>query len=133
MTVYPALLCKLRRTHLRARAADVERCDLAVLQLWAISAGASVWLIDLEPYEHARVVGVVKRLRVDPAGGYIEATVDDGTGEAAARWPIWRSAPVLATVPGTAVALDGVAEVGDDGRLTLQEPELQTIPGPTSG
>lgn len=59
-----------------------------------------MWLIDLEPYEHCRVAGVVRRLRVDPTGGYIEATVNDGTGEVAARWPIRRSAPELAIVRG---------------------------------
>ena len=133
MTMYPAVLGKFCRTHLLARDTDAGRRRLAARQLWAISAGASVWLIDLEPYEKSRVVGVVKSLRVDPVEGYIEVTINDGTGQAAARWSIRRPAPELAIAPGIAVALDGVAAVGDDGRLTLQEPGFQAIPYPASG
>ena len=95
-------------------------------QLWAISAGASVWLVDLEPYEECRVVGVVKRLSVDPHHGHIEVTIDDGTGQVAARWTIEGHAPQLALAPGTAVLLEGVA-ARDDGRLTLLEPEFETV------
>jgi hypothetical protein len=132
VAVYPAVLKKLLRTHLRESVVDVEWRSLAALQLWAISAGASMWIIDLQPYEHGRVVGVVRRLRVDPADGCIEATVSDGTGEVAARWPIRASACELAAAPGTAVLLEGVAVPGKGGKLTLQEPELQIIPGPAS-
>jgi hypothetical protein len=133
MAMYPAVLWKLRRTHLRARTADPKQTRLAGRQLWALSAGASVWLIDLEPYERCRVVGVVRSLRVDPVEGCIEVTIDDGTGQVAARWSIRRPAPELAIGPGMAVLLDGVAVVGDDGRLTLQEPGFQAIPYPVSG
>jgi len=91
-----------------------------------------VWLIDLEPYEHNRVVGVVRKLRVDPTEGSIEVTINDGTGEVAARWSMRRPAPELAIVPGTALVLDGVATVGNNGRPTLQEPAFEVIPCPAS-
>lgn len=131
--MYPAVLGKLCRTYLLARAAEAGRRGLAARQLWAISAGASVWLIDLEPNERCRVVGVVKSLRLDPDEGYIEITINDGTGQVAARWSIRRPAPELAIGPGMAVVLDGVAAVEGDGRLTLQEPGFQAIPYLASG
>ena len=115
-----------------ARAADARR-SLAARQLWAISAGASVWLIDLEPYERCRVVGVVKSLHLDPTEGYIEITINDGTGQVAARWSLRRPALELAIGPGMAVVLDGVAAMGEDGRLTLQEPGFQVISYLASG
>lgn len=121
---------RVRRSYLRLLAVDAEAGGLAVLPMWAISRGASVWLMDLEPYECCRVVGLVKRLKVDPANGHLDATVTDGTGEVVARWSIRRPTPELAMVPGRAVALEGVATVGDDGRLILQEPDFQTIPLP---
>ena len=125
MAMHLAVLAKLSRTNPLARRADL---GLPPRQLWAISAGASAWLIDLEPYEKCRLAGVVKRLRVDPHQGHIEATINDGTGEVAARWAIRRQAPELALAPGTAVVLDGVVEVGDDGRPALLEPGVRTIP-----
>jgi hypothetical protein len=101
---------------------------LAERQRWAISAGASTWLIDLEPYEKCRVVGVVERLRVDPHQGLIRITISDGTGEVGASWTIRRPIRQLALAPGTAVVLDGVAAIGNDGRPVLLEPGFQTIP-----
>ena len=84
-------------------------------------------LMDLEPYEKCRVVGVVKRLRVDPREELIEITINDGTGQVGARWMIRRPIPQLALAPGTAVVLDGVAAIGSDGRLVLPEPGFQVI------
>ncbi|MGH2700010.1 MAG: hypothetical protein ACRDJL_12550 [Actinomycetota bacterium] len=131
--MYPAVFEKLRCTHLPAWAANTEQRRLAARQLWAISAGASRWLIDLEPYEYCRVVGVVRSMRVDPSEGYIGVTINDGTAEVVARWSIRRPAPELALVPGTEVVLDGVVAVGDDGRPILQEPEFQALSYPASG
>ena len=125
MGMHLPVLTKLSRTNPLVPGADLE---LPARQLWAISAGASVCLIDLEPYEKCRVVGVVKRLRVDPHQGHVEVTINDGTGEIAARWTIRRQASQLALAPATAVVLDGVAAVGDDGRLTLLEPGFEAIP-----
>ena len=124
MGMHLPALTKHSRTNPPMRGADLE---LPARQLWAISAGASVWLVDLEPYEKCRVVGVVKRLRVDPHHGHIEVTINDGTGQVAARWTTGGHAPQLALVPGTAVLLDGVAVVGGDGRPTLLEPGFETI------
>ena len=125
MGMHLPLLTKLSRTNPLSRAPDLE---LTARQLWAISVGASVWLIDLEPDEKCRVVGVVKKLRVDPHERNIEVTIDDGTGQVVARWSIQRESLALALAPGTAVVLDGIAAVGHDGRLTLLEPGVQTIP-----
>ena len=100
---------------------------LAELQLWAVSNGASSWLIDIEPYVICRVVGVVERIRIDPANGWLQATITDGTDEVVARWFIRRPMPELAAGPGRAVALEGTALIGDDGELFLSEPALQTL------
>lgn len=106
---------------------------LAELQLWAISNGASTWLIDLEPYVSCRVAGIVQRLRIDPLGGYIEATIADGTAAVAARWAIHRPSRELAAVPGRGVVLDGAAVIGHDGELVFDEPNLRTISFPHVG
>jgi len=125
MGMHLPVLTRLSRQNPLVPRADLE---LPARQHWAISAGASGWLVDLKPYERCRVVGVVKRLRVDPLHGYIEVTIDDGTGQVAARWAIRGHDPQLALAPRTAVVLDGVAVVGDDGQLTLLEPGFQMIP-----
>jgi len=126
--VDPTLGARLCRSRLLAEVADIARSRVAARQRWAISAGASVLLMDLEPYEKCRVVGVVKRLRVDPREELIEITINDGTGQVGARWMIRRPIPQLALAPGTAVVLDGVAAIGSDGRLVLLEPGFQAIP-----
>jgi hypothetical protein len=113
--------------------ADGERRRLAELQLWAVSRGASLWLIDLQPYELCRIAGVVERLRLDPGGGLIEATVSDGTGEVTARWSIRRPTPELAVSPGRAVVLEGIAVVGRDGELILSEPTFEIVHFPEVG
>lgn len=114
-------------------APETEEPRPAELPQWAVSRGASVWLIDLEPYESCRVVGIVERLRIDPRDGHIEAEITDGTDSLVARWSIRRPTPELAVVPGRAVVLEGVAGVGDDGRLILEEPAFETIPWPEVG
>ena len=106
---------------------------MAELQLWAVSNGASTWIIDLEPYVMCRVVGVVQRVRIDPVNGWLRATVTDGTEEVVARWFIRRPTPELAAAPGRGVALEGIARIDDDGELVLCEPALQTLRFPQIG
>ncbi len=100
---------------------------LTELQLWAVSNGASTWLIDLEPYVVCRVVGVVERVRIDPVNGWFQVTITDGTDDVAARWLIRRATPKLAARPGRGVALEGIALTDDDGELVLSEPALQML------
>lgn len=118
------VLTKLSRPNPLVPGADLA---LPARQDWVISAGASGLLADLKPYERCRVVGVVKRLRVDPQQGQIEVTIDDGTGQVIARWAIRDQAPQLALIPRTVVVLDGFAVAGVDDRLTLFEPGFETI------
>lgn len=112
------------------RVPRAEQRWLMELQLWAVSQGASVWLVDLEPYEPCRVVGVVERLRLDPRRGHLQATITDGTGEVAARWPIRTPPSEVAVAPGRAVVLEGVAVVAHDGALILQDPTFRIVPFP---
>ena len=100
---------------------------LADLQLGAVSNGASTWLIDLEPYVVCRVVGVVEQIRIDPAHGWLQMTITDGTDELVVRWLLRHPMPQLAAAPGTGVALEGIARIGDDGELVLSEPVLQML------
>lgn len=115
---------------LRPRVPDPQNHRLAELQMWAISRLASTWLIDVEPYVSSRIVGIVQRLRIDPANGYIEATVLDGTGTLLARWHIDRPAPQLAAVPGRGLILEGVPLVGEGGRIIMLEPDFETVSFP---
>jgi hypothetical protein len=100
------------------------------LQLWTVSQGASVWLVDLAPYESCRVAGLVERLRIDPVAGFIEASISDGTASVLAQWSIGRPTPQLAVAPGRAVVLEGVAGIGPDGELVLVNPTFETVPFP---
>ena len=106
---------------------------LVELQMWAVSCGASTWLIDLEPYESCRVAGIVDRLRIDPAEQVIEVTITDGTASAVARWSTRRTSR-LPVIPGAGVLLEGFAAIGPDGRVVLSEPlsEPAVFPHPES-
>jgi hypothetical protein len=103
-----------------------EEGRLVELPLWALSAGASGWITDLEAYETCRVVGVVKRLTIDTVQGSIEATVTDGTGWVVARWSTRRPTPQLGVVPGRGVLLEGVPIAGEDG-LVLVDPRFHIV------
>lgn len=94
------------------------------LQAWVLSFAPSVWLIDIQPYESCRVAGVVRKLRIDPKGGSIDAVITDGTGEASARWQIRRPTPQLAVAPGRGVVLEGLTTLVPDGSVGFDEPHF---------
>ena len=100
------------------RVSDQERGRVE-LPLWALSAGASRWIVDLEAYEACRVVGVVERLKIVPLRGSIEATITDGTGRVVARWSIQRPTPQLGVLPGRGVLLEGVPIAEDRGLVVV--------------
>jgi hypothetical protein len=100
--------------------------DLAELQLSAISAGASCWIVDLAPYMPCRVAGRVERLTLDPVAGHMDASVTDGTGVVVARWAIRPPTPQMACVPGRFVVIEGVPRAGDD-HLLILEPRFEII------
>ena len=96
------------------------------LQLWAVSTGASCWIVDLEPYETARVAGSVVKLCIDPIAGEIDAHVWDGTAYLIARWHIARPTPQVAVVPGRRVLLDGVPIFEQDS-IVMVEPLFELV------
>jgi hypothetical protein len=102
--------------------------SLDELSLWAVSAGATSFLTDLEPYTWVRVAGVVERLRIDPAECGIEATVADGTATVAARWRLRRPTPQLSIAPGRGVLLEGISVMTEDGSPVLVEPAFEIVP-----
>lgn len=112
------------------RATDEDERHLAELQLWAVSVGASAWVIDVEPYEPCRVAGIVQRLRLDPTRGRIDTTVSDGTGVITARWPIRRLSPELRATPGRAVILQGIPLRDERAGLVLVDPTLELVQFP---
>ena len=96
------------------------------LQLWAVSTGASCWIVDLEPYETARVAGSVVKLRIDPIAGDIDAYVWDGTGYLIARWLIVRPTPQVAVAPGRRVLLIGMP-VSEHDSIVMVEPLFELL------
>lgn len=96
------------------------------LQLWAVSTGASSWIVDLEPYETARVAGTVVKLCIDPIAGVIDAHVWDGTAYLIARWHIVRPTPQVAVVPGRRVLLDGMPVFEQDATVMV-EPVFELV------
>jgi hypothetical protein len=108
----------------------IEERWLFELQVWALSQGISSLVGDLNPYEPCRVAGLVERLLIDPQSGVIEISITDGTGSVIAQWAIRRPTPELAATPGRAIVVDGVAAIGADGELVIQEPRFETLPFP---
>lgn len=111
----------------RERHEVLEAQYLFRLQTWALSLAPSVWLIDLQPYENCRVAGVIRKLRIDPVDGAIDAVITDGTAEVSARWQIRRPTPQVAIVPGRGVALEGLTIVAPDGSIALDEPRFEVF------
>ena len=91
-----------------------QDAHLVEFQLWAVSAGASCWIVDLTGYEVSRVAGVVQKLSIDPGAGNLDAVISDGTGSVVARWEIRRPTPELAVVPGRRVVVEGLVIPGDE-------------------
>lgn len=100
----------------RQWAEDLQQVEL---QLWAVSAGASCWIIDLRRYEVSRVAGLVRKLSIDPVKGNLDALISDGTGSVVARWPTRRSTPQLVVVPGRAVVVEGLTVPGEEQMMML--------------
>jgi hypothetical protein len=100
------------------------RPSIEDLPLWALSQGASCFIIDLAAYETCRVAGIVQRLRLDPVNGVIQVTVWDGTGTVSAEWVICRPTPQLVLSPGRGVVLTGATSIGLDGDVVLTEPHF---------
>ena len=100
---------------------------LTELQLWAVSMGASSWVIDIDPYEACRVAGHVTRLVIDPLRDRIEVTVTDGTGELTAGWAIERPAPQLVLGPGRRVLLEGLSLIDHEGNAHLEQPDFRVV------
>jgi hypothetical protein len=107
-----------------------EDLQLIELQLWAVSAGASCWIVDLARYEISRVAGLVQKLSIDPVEGNLDALISDGTGSVVARWGIGRPTPQLVVVPGRVVVVEGLTVSGDEHMMML-DPDFKLAPLPS--
>ncbi|MDQ3985954.1 MAG: hypothetical protein M3280_05590 [Actinomycetota bacterium] len=103
--------------------------QLIELQLWAVSAGASCWIVDLARYQISRVAGLVQKLSIDPVEGNLDAFISDGTGSVVARWGISRPAPQLVVLPGRVVVVEGLVVSGDEHMMML-DPAFELAPLP---
>lgn len=114
------------------RSVPIEDEFLFELQVWALSFAPSILVGDLEPYDQARVAGVVQRLCINPVSGTIEALITDGTGQTWARWSLRRPTSQLGLAPGRGVLLEGPTSIAPDGTVAFEDPWfdiLETAPG----
>lgn len=114
-----------RRRRIFRTSIDAEQ--RAQLGFVASGLGDSSRLDELELYASCEVVGVVRRLRVDPVNRTIEATISDGTGSLVAQLGIDRMQEVTGSL-GRSVALRGVARLDRDGHATMLEPLIDLPP-----
>lgn len=77
--------------------------------------------------QRVRVTGEVKALRVVPKAGspWLEAVVDDGTGQAVAMFTGRRR--IRGLDPGRGIVLEGVAR-NERGRVTMMNPTYTLLP-----
>jgi hypothetical protein len=76
------------------------------------------------------VAGVVRRLRIDPRAGVIEATITDGSSSLRAQWAIRRPVQQLRAAPGLGLILEGMARIDERGELLMVEPAFEIVSGP---
>ena len=100
------------------------------MRLWAAEKEDCLWLDKVELYRTCRVAGVVRRLRIDPRAGVIEATITDGTASLGGRWPIRRPVSQLQAAPGLGLILEGMARIDARGELLMVEPTFEIVAGP---
>lgn len=98
------------------------------LGLWAVSAGASCWMVDLTGLEVARIAGLVERLNITPVEGHVEALITDGTGRLIARWDTRPPTPQVAVVPGRLVVVEGLVVVREDDMMMMLDPAFEIFP-----
>jgi hypothetical protein len=106
---------------------DDERC-LVELGLWAVSAGASCWIVDLTGLETVRIGGLVERLNISPVEGHVEALITDGTGRLVSRWGTRPPTPQVAVVPGRLVVVEGLVVVREDDKMIMLDPAFDIFP-----
>jgi hypothetical protein len=113
-----------------SRAGQTEKDWQAAVRSWAAVREDCLWLAEVELYRTYRVAGVVRRLRIDPRAGVIEATITDGTASLRAQWAIRRPVPQLQAAPGLGLILEGMARMDEYGELLMEEPAFEIVPGP---
>jgi hypothetical protein len=74
---------------------------------------------------------VVRRFRIDPRSGVVEATITDGEGFLRAQWPIRPPTAQLGAAPGRGLILEGIARLDQNGEMLMVEPAFEILPGPT--
>jgi hypothetical protein len=103
------------------------------LREWAASIPGTTPIAQLQARQGCRAAGVVQNIRIDPREGrnYIEATINDGTGQMVVRW-LGRSS-LSGVALGVGLIVQGMPSVDRDGQLLLLNPEYELVPGPEHG
>jgi hypothetical protein len=88
---------------------------------------------EVVPRRPVKVAGVIQNIRIDPrqAGGSIEATIIDGTGEMVAKWLGRSELPGIRL--GMGLIMEGTPGVAQDGYLVVLNPDFSLVPGPEHG
>jgi hypothetical protein len=89
---------------------------------------------EVTPRRPAKAAGVIQNIRIEPKAegtGSIEATIIDGTGELMVRWLGRSSMPGIRL--GMGLIVEGTPGKGQDGSLTMLNPDFSLVPGPEHG
>jgi hypothetical protein len=97
------------------------------LRRWRQTFEDSVPIADLRPRRAGTVVGVVKRIRLEP-GKLFEVTVEDGTGELVASWTGRSSLRGVGL--SSALRLTGTVAEDPEGRRKMRTPAWEPVSEP---
>ena len=75
-----------------------------------------------------RTSGTVRKLRLDPGAGTLDAVFADSGVVATARWGLTRPLRQLRAVPGSLLIVEGSVELDARGGLLFVEPAYVIVP-----
>jgi len=109
--------------------ASVSELDSERLREFCSSLPGVTPIGDVQPREHASVVGEITSLRIVPRAGSpsLEATISDGTGTVVAVWTGRRHIAGIAPGKRLVVSGRGAPQNGGSGRLLILNPSYELL------
>jgi hypothetical protein len=103
------------------------------LRRWVSTLPDVTPIQEARPRCRCRVAGVIQNIRIDPrtGSGYVEATINDGTGKMVARW--LGRASLSGVRLGAGLIVEGTPGIGEHEEPVILNPEYQLVPGPEHG